>query len=408
MKDESPAAPSHSSLILHPSSLREHWLLDPSVAYLNHGSFGATPRVVVQQQQEWQRRMEVEPVQFLVRELEPLLDGVRSDLGRLIGASPDDLAFVPNATSGVNAVLRSLRLSAGDELLVTDQEYNACRNALNYIAARTGARVTVVAIPFPLRSPDVVVERVLGAVTDDTRLLLIDHITSQTALIMPVQRIVAELTARGIDTLIDGAHVAGQIAVDLRAIGAAYYTGNLHKWVCAPKGAAFLYVRSDRRDDIHPIVISHGLNSTRTDRSRFHLEFDWPGTFDPSAWLAAGEALRFLPSLVDGGWAEVMERNHALALRARDTLCAALHIEKPAPDDMLGAMASVPIPDGKPGDAASVFGDPLQDELFDRFRIEVPVMPWPSPPKRLLRVSAQLYNTPQEYDKLADALCRLL
>jgi isopenicillin-N epimerase len=388
--------------------MKENWLLDPSVTYLNHGSFGATPKVVLEKQQEFQRRMEKEPVLFLVRELEPLMDAVRTDLGRLIGATLDDLAYVPNATAGVNAILRSLEFSRGDELLVTTHEYNACRNVLDYIASRSGARVKLVDIPFPIRSPEEAVEAVMRSVTSATRLLLIDHITSQTALIMPVARIVAELNARGIDTIIDGAHVAGQIPVDIRAIGCAYYTGNLHKWVCAPKGAAFLYIREDRREGIHPIIVSHGLNSTRTDRSRFHLEFDWPGTFDPTAFLGAGEALRFMPTLVPGGWAEIMRRNHELALRARDILCRALRIEPPAPDHMLGSMASVPIPDGKPDDKASPFGDPLQDELFDRFRIEVPVMPWPSPPKRLLRVSAQLYNSIDEYSKLAEALRRVL
>ena len=388
--------------------MKEHWLLDPSVTYLNHGSFGATPRVVLEKQQEFQRRMEKEPVLFLVRELEPLLDAVRTELGRLIGAEVAGLAYVPNATAGVNAVLRSLEFSKDDELLVTTHEYNACRNVLDYIASRSGARVKQIDIPFPIRSPQEVIDAVLRGVTSATRLLLIDHITSQTALIMPVAPIVAELNKRGIDTLIDGAHVAGQIPVDIRAIGCAYYTGNLHKWVCAPKGAAFLYVREDRREGVHPIVVSHGLNSKRTDRSRFHLEFDWPGTFDPSAFLAAGEALRFIPSLVPGGWVEVMRRNHELVLRARDILCRALKIDPPAPDDMLGSMAAVPIPDGKPGDEASPFGDPLQDELFDGFRIEVPVMPWPSPPKRLLRVSAQLYNSIDEYSKLAEALPRLL
>jgi len=388
--------------------MKEHWLLDPSFIYLNHGSFGATPKVVLAKQHEFRHRMELEPVRFLVREIEPLLDKVRADLASLIGAAPDDLAFVPNATSGVNAVLRSLEFSSSDELLVTNHEYNACRNIIDYVASHSGARVEVIEIPFPLRSQDEVIDRVMSRVTGATRLLLIDHITSQTAMIMPVARIVAELNARGIDTLIDGAHVAGQIPVDIRAIGPAYYTGNLHKWVCAPKGAAFLYVRSDRREGIHPLVISHGLNSTRTDRSRFHLEFDWPGTLDPTAWLAAGEALRFIPSLVERGWPEVMRRNHDLALRARDILCAALHIDPPAPDRLLGSMAAFPIPDGKPGDVASVFGDPLQDALFDQFQIEVPVMPWPSPPKRVLRVSAQLYNNEDEYVKLAEALSRLL
>ena len=388
--------------------MKEHWLLDPSITFLNHGSFGATPRVVLAKQDEFRRRMEWEPVRFLVRELEPLLDEVRVDLARFVGASAEDLAFVPNATAGVNAVLRSLQFSSNDALLVTNHEYNACRNTLDYVAGRSGAKVEVVDIPFPISSPDSVVERVISAVTPKTRLLLIDNITSQTALILPVQRIVAELNARGIDTLVDGAHAPGMIPLDIRAIGSAYYTANLHKWVCAPKGAAFLYVREDRRHGIHPIAISHGLNSLRTDRSPFHLEFDWTGTFDPTPWLSVGVALRFLPSLVNGGWPEVMRRNHALALQARDILCEALAIEKPAPDDMLGSMAAVPIPDGSPTATPSPFGDEFQDVLFERFSIEVPVVPWPKPPKRVLRVSAQLYNNPQDYERLAAALRQLL
>jgi isopenicillin-N epimerase len=388
--------------------MKEHWLLDRSITFLNHGSFGATPIAVLAAQSEFRRRMESEPVRFLVRELEPLLDQVRSDLASFIGAAPDDLAFVSSATAGVNAVLRSLQFSPKDELLVTTQEYNACRNTLDYVAARTGAIVKVVEVPFPIHSPETVIERIVGAASDATRLLLIDHITSQTALILPVRRIVAEMQARGIDTLIDGAHAPGQLPLDVRAVGAAYYAGNLHKWVCAPKGAGFLYVRSDRREGIHPTVMSHGLNSPRTDRSRFHLEFDWTGTFDPTAWLSVGEALRFLPSLVEGGWPEVMRRNHALALRARDIICAARRIAPPAPDDMLGSMAAFPLPDGDPAEVPSVFGDSLQDALFEQFRIEVPVVPWPQPPKRLIRVSAQLYNTADDYQKLAEALSRLL
>ena len=352
--------------------------------------------------------MEQEPVRFLIRELEPLLDDVRRTLGTFIGAPPENLAFVPNATAGVNAVLSSLTFSADDELVVTNHEYNACRNALEFIASRSGARVNVVDIPFPVGSPDEIFDSVMSAATGRTRLLLIDHITSQTALIMPVARIVTAMNVRGIDTLIDGAHAAGHIPLDIRTIGPAYYTGNLHKWVCAPKGAAFLYVRADKRDAIRPVAISHGANSPRTDRSRFHLEFDWTGTYDPSPWLAVSEALRFLPTLVEGGWAEVMRRNHTLVLRAREILCDALRIEKPAPDDMLGAMASVSLPDGEPTPLSPLSIDPLQDALLERFSIEVPVMQWPSPPKRVLRVSAQLYNTVDEYDQLADALHQLL
>ena len=376
--------------------MRQHWTLDPNVTFLNHGAFGAAPRAVLAKQAEYRAQLEREPVRFFVRELEPLLDDARRALAAFIGADPEGLAFVPNATAGVNAVLRSLDLDKFDELLVTTHEYNASRNALDYVAGVSGAKVVVADVPFPIASPEVVIERVMEKVTDRTRLLLIDHVVSQTALIFPIERIVREMQSRGIDTLVDGAHAPGFLPLDVRAIGAAYYTGNLHKWVCAPKGAAFLHVRENRRASVRPIAISHGANSTRTDRSRYLIEFDWTGTFDPSAWLAVPEALRVVGSLVDGGWPAVMQRNRALALQARDLLCEALQIEKPAPDDMLGSMAAVPLPDGD--------GEALQDRLLFGHQIEVPMMPWPQPPKRLLRVSAQLYNTLDEYEKLVRAL----
>jgi len=386
--------------------MKEHWLLDPTITFLNHGSFGAAPKVVLAKQNELRTQLEREPVRFMVRELEPLLDEARAVLAAFVGADPAAIAFVPNATAGVNAVLRSLDLDRHDELLVTTHEYNASRNALEYVAGIAGAKVVAIDVTFPIRSPDEIVERVIAAVTDRTRLLLIDHVTSQTGLIFPIEKVIAELNRRGIDTLVDGAHAPGMFPLNLDTLGAAYYTGNLHKWVCAPKGAAFLYVRENRRLGIRPVVISHGANATRTDRSRFHLEFDWPGTFDPTAILSVPTALQFLASLVEGGWPEVMRRNHELALRARDLLCNRLGIEHPAPDDMLGSMAAVPLAEGKPY-VPTLYGDPLQDALFEH-NIEVPIHPWPHQPKRVLRVSAQLYNEIGDYEKLADALEELL
>jgi isopenicillin-N epimerase len=396
--------------------VKQHWTLDPAITYLNHGSFGATPRVVLEKQNEFRAQMEREPVSFFVRELDLLIDEARHTLAEFLGADAAGLAFVPNATAGVNAVLRSLDLDKFDELLVMTHEYNASRNALEYVAGLAGAKVVVVDVPFPITSPDVIVERVLEKVTDRTRLLLADHVTSQTALIFPIERLVAELSQRGVDTLVDGAHAPGFLPLDLSKIGAAYYTGNLHKWVCAPKGAAFLHVRENRRASIRPVSISHGANAIRRDRSRYHLEFDWTGTFDPTPWLCVPEALRFMSSQLaartsqenrDGGpasWREVMRRNRELALRGRDVLCRALAIDPPAPDAMLGAMAAVPLPDGDQETAPSLYGDPLQDRLLFEHGIEVPIIPWPYPPKRLLRISAQLYNEIADYEKLAEAL----
>jgi isopenicillin-N epimerase len=377
--------------------MKEHWLLDRDIVFLNHGSYGAAPIAVLARQDEYRTQLEREPVRFMVRELEPLLDDARKTLAEFLGADSEGLAFVPNATAGVNAVLRSLDLDKHDQLLTTNHEYNACRNALEYVAQLAGAKVVVAEVPFPIDSPEGIVDRILEKVTDRTRLFLIDHVTSQTAMINPVQRIVRELAGRGIDTLIDGAHAPGMIPLNVRDIGAAYYTGNLHKWVCAPKGSGFLHVRENRRAGVRPIAISHGANSERTDRSRYHLEFDWTGTFDPSAWLAVPEAIRFIGSLLPGGWPEVMQRNHNLVLRGRDIVARALGITPPVPDSMIGSMAALPLP---PGDRNA-----LQDALLERFHIEVPIMPWPG---RLLRISAQVYNEVSDYERLADALKKLI
>jgi isopenicillin-N epimerase len=389
--------------------MKQHWTLDPDITYLTHGTFGAAPRAILAKQDEYRAQMEREPVRFFVRELQPLLDAARADLGAFVGADPADLAFIPNATSGVNAVLRSLDLDKHDELLVTSHEYGASRNALEYVAGIEGAKVIHVDIPFPIASADEVTSRVLERVTERTRLVLIDHVTSQSALVFPIERIVAELNARGVDTLVDGAHAPGMVPLDLNALGAAYYAANLHKWVCAPKGAAFLHVRRNRHYGVRPVVISHGASADTSQRSRFHLEFDWPGTFDPTPVLCVPDALRFLASLVDGGWPEVMRRNHDLVLRGRDLLCDALGIAPPAPDDMIGSMAAVPLPDRTSATAPPMLhGDPLQDALLFEDRIEVPIVLWPDPSKRVLRISAQLYNTTDEYQRLADALARHL
>jgi isopenicillin-N epimerase len=396
----------------HPADLRKpavdpgQWLLDPNVVFLNHGSFGSCTRVVLEFQRGVRERLERQPVRFFVREFEGLWDEARSSLASFLGADTDDLVFVPNATSGVNSVLRSLRFEPGDELLVTNHEYNACRNALDFAAGQGSVRVVVAEVPFPLGNEEEVVQRILERVTLRTRLALFDHVTSQTGLVLPVQRIVRELAARGVDSLIDGAHAPGMVPLNLRDIGAAYYTGNCHKWLCAPKGAAFLYVQRDRQERIRPLIISHGANSPRTDRSRFLIEFGWMGTGDPSALLSVPEALRFMGSLLPGGWPEMMRRNRELALAARNVLSEALGVEPPCPDEFIGSLASLPLPDATDTTPSKspLYLDPLQDRLLSEHGIEVPIIPWPATPKRLLRISAQLYNSLPQYERLAGAL----
>jgi isopenicillin-N epimerase len=349
--------------------------------------------------------MEANPCLFFVREIGSRLAAARVEVAAFVGADPDDLAFVPNATSGVNAVLRSLPLAPGDELLMTTHVYNACRNTLDYVAERAGARVVTVTVPFPVAGDDEIAEAVLDGVGPRTRLAMLDHVTSPTGLVFPVARLVAALAERGIDTLIDGAHGPGMVPVDVTAIGAAYYVGHGHKWLCAPKGAAFLHVRRDRQETVRPTVISHGANAVLPGVSRFRLEFDWAGTDDPTPALCLPAAIRFLGGLLPGGWDALRARNRALAVDARRLLCAAVGTAPPSPDALIGALAAVPLPDD-PSLPAPTFGvlDPLQVELYERFKIEVLVNAFPAAPRRVMRISAHAYNTLADYERLADAL----
>ncbi len=389
-------------------TLRDRWTLDPEITFLNHGSFGACPKAVLETQSALRAQMEREPVRFFLYEAAELLEEARREAAAFVGARPEDFVFVGNATEGVNAVLRSLSFAEGDELLTTDHAYGACRNTLSFVAERAGAKVVVAALPFPLASPDEVVEAVVSAVTPRTKLALIDHVTSPTGLVLPVARIVSALKERGVETLVDGAHAPGMVELDVSTIGAAYYTANFHKWTCAPKGAAFLWAREDRQEGLHPTSISHGYTSARP-RKRFLEEFDWPGTHDPSAYLCVPHAIRFVGGLLEGGWPAVRERNRALARRARDLLCETLDVAPPAPDSMIGSLAAVPLPDGDDAPPASaLYADALQRALLERHGIEVPIAPWPAPPSRLIRISAHLHNEPPDYLRLTEALRREL
>jgi len=382
------------------SSFAQHFSLDPNVIYLNHGAFGSCPLFVQAKQIEFRERLERNPVHFFTRELTRLLDDTRAVLGPFLGARPEDLAFVPNATAGVNTVLSALALEPGAEIVINDHTYPACRNAVQYWAARCSHQVRVAKIPFPLASGNELSQAILAQVTDRTRLVLLDHVTSPSGLITPIESLVRTLHERGIDTLVDGAHGPGMLPLALEQLGAAYYTGNLHKWGCAPKGAAFLWVRRDRQALIHPLVISHGWALPEGERSRFLLEFDWPGTLDASAILSIPAALSFLGGLFEGGFPALYAHNHALALTGRDILCQALGSAPPCPDSLLGSLAVALFPEKTPKVPSP---DALYNALVAR-GIEVPIVPLPGYPSGFVRIAAQVYNSPSEFVALAEAL----
>jgi len=297
-------------------------------------------------------------------------------------------------------VLSSLELEAGDEIVINDHTYPACRNAVQYWAARRSVQVRIAKLPFPASSSEELSAAILGQVTPRTKLVLVDHVTSPSGLVLPIRELLSSLRARGIDTLVDGAHAPGMLALDLEALGASYYTGNLHKWCCAPKGAAFLWVRRDKQALIHPLVISHGWAAPRTDRSRFLLEFDWTGTLDASAILSVPSALAFLSGLFEGGFAALYAHNHALALRGRDLLCAALGTAPPCPDAMLGSLAVALFPEVTP---KAPTPDALYNALVAR-GIEVPIVPFAGFPSGFVRIAAQVYNSEAEFVALGEAL----
>jgi isopenicillin-N epimerase len=367
---------------------RDEWLLDPDVAFLNHGSFGATPRAVLAEQKRWRARMERHPTHFMSEELPPALRAAASRLAAFVGARADDLVFVENATAACNAVLRSLHFTPGDEILVTDHGYAAVRKAAEYVAARAGARVVEVTVPFPLHDAKQVVAAVSSRLNSRTRLAIFDHITSPTAIIVPVRELTALCRAADVPVLIDGAHAPGMLSLDVPSIGADWYTGNCHKWLMAPKGSAFLWVTPERQAHIHPLVISHGYGQG------FTAEFDWVGTRDPSAWLSVPAAIDFHERL---GGAKLRERNAAMAREQATLLAEIWKTERGAPDPLTGSMAAVRLPlreKATPGRALE-----LRRTLFDDHRIEAPVTAFAD--ALWVRISAHAYNRPADYARLA-------
>lgn len=388
-----------------PSDLAAHFRLDPGTVHLNHGSFGACPTPVIEAQAGHRDRMEADGVRFFVHDFWGLLDRARDALAPVVGTGPANLAFVPNATTGVTTALHNIRLGPGDEILVTGAEYTACVNNCRAAAARAGAAVVAADVPWPAPGPDAVADALLSKVTPRTRVAMFSLVASSTGLRFPVERLLPALRERGVTTILDAAHGPGCVPMSLDAWAPDYATGNAHKWLCAPKGSAFLYVAPEHQDGFRPLVLSNDAErledaAARSGRARWLHELDYTGTDDPSARIAIADAVAFLDGLLPGGLGAVMEHNHALCRRGRDTVCARLGLEPSAPDAMIGPMSALVLPG---------VADPMDlwDRLYHRWRIQMPV--WPTPGGTVsLRLSAQIYNSVAQYEYLAEALAQEL
>lgn len=382
------------------NTLKTLFLLDPNVTFLNHGSFGATPRPVFEAYQDWQRLLERQPVLFLGRDFPALDHDARQVLGTALHTSTDDLVFIPNATHGVNIITRALHLSPGDEILTTDHEYGACDNAWRFICNKTGAQYIRQPIPVPFSSQEAILESLWQGVSEHTRVIYVSHITSPTAVCFPVEAICARARQEGILTVIDGAHAPGQIPLDLPAIGADFYFGNCHKWMLSPKGAGFLYARPEVQGMIEPLIVSWGYsaNSETTTGSTFVDLLQWAGTRDPAAALSVPAALLFMEEY---HWEDVRQQCHEWLMQAVNRLCDFTGLPSIYPNEpgTFYQMASVPLPELRSPEI-------LKTRLYDEFSIEIPILEWNG--QTLMRISVQGYNTIQDLKALIDALEILL
>ena len=376
------------------------FLLSREISFLNHGSFGARPRPVFEEYQRWQRELEAQPVEFLGRRHEALLAEARAPLAAYLGTQPDNLVFVPNTTHGINIIARSLDLKPGDEVLGTDHEYGAVERTWRFICGQRGATYRTQPIPTPMTTPDAMVEALWEGVNERTRVIVVSHITSPTALIFPVAQIAQRARRDGIITIIDGAHAPGHLNLDLEAIGADFYVGNCHKWLCAPVGAGFLYARPERQPLLQPLVVSWGWEARKPTGSPFQDIFGWTGTDDPAAYLSVPAAIAFQRA---HDWPAVCAACHTLAAETRQRLAALSGLAQIAPDSptWYAQMFAAPLPI-----ADDVAMEEIKRRLWNEYQVEVPLHAWND--QRFVRVSIQAYNSPRDVDRLMEGLSALL
>lgn len=383
----------------------DFWAFGNGITFLNHGSFGACPVPVLERRERLLRQIELDPMGFMLSDYQPLRCSALEVLTEFTGAEKDSLVFVENCTAGINTILRNIPVMPGEGILVTDQEYFSSMNALREIAGRKGAVVQPIHLPFPVSDQEEILEAVVAAITPETRFALIDHVVSSTGMVLPLKKIIDLLSDFGIKTIVDGAHGPGEVPLDLKNLGCMAYAGNCHKWLCSPRSSAVLYVNPEFQRNFLPLVISHVPSDFDTELSDYQLYFSWNGTPDPTPALCVPCSIDFMAALHPEGWQGVMDSNRELALKAREILCSATGAEPVCPESMVGAMAAVPLewytqevsrePD---------WIDPLQKWLKQEKGIVVPVTDLKGSKAKMIRLSAQMYNTIHQYHFLAEAL----
>ncbi|MFN8154215.1 MAG: aminotransferase class V-fold PLP-dependent enzyme [Bacteroidia bacterium] len=390
------------------SSYEQHWNHEKNTVFLNHGSFGGCPVPILEFQHALHRKMEKDLIRFMNEDFISGYAENKQALADFVHADTNDLVFVRNATMGVNTILHSLRFEEGDEIITHSHAYGACNNAIEYYAQKSGARIVVAKVPFPVESDEQIIQAFTDAVTPRTRLAMVDHITSGTGIIFPVERIVQELESRGVEVLVDGAHAPGMLNLNIDKIGASYYTGNCHKWICSPKGSALLHVRKDKQEKIVPLQISHKNDLYAGTPAHWSAQFIWPGTEDYTAYLCVKPAIAYMGSIM-GNWETLRDHNRKLCLAARKMLAEKLELELPAPASMISHLSTMLV-DENPELPARFFGmnPPLKQRLQREFHIQVPVFLFGGDKmKAWLRIAVQAYNSIEQYEYLADCLVKI-
>lgn len=394
---------------LPPYSIHEkHWNHDKNIVFLNHGSFGSCPNAILDLQTQIRTRTELDPIRELVSNFESNYNENKIALAQFVSCNPNDLVLMKNTTSGANTILNSLTFNEGDEILTHSHAYGACINVLKHYAEKKNCKLVIAEIPFPISSEDEIFTAILNLVSTKTKFVLLDHVTSATGIIFPVEKLTKEIESRGIEVLIDGAHAPGMIDLNIDSLGASYYIGNCHKWVCSPRGSALLHVRKDKQSKIHPLQISHYNDLHEGTDAHWSAQFVWPGTDDYSTYLLLKDSIHYMENIF-GSWEALRKQNRTLCLEARKMICEKLNIEIPTPDSMIGHLASMPVQyNAKAPDKFFNMNTSLKLQLMDEYKIQIPVFYFDKKnPKLLLRISVQAYNSMEQFEYLSECMRKI-